>query len=94
MESVDDLIETQKSGDGGYKNAYVVQQLQRLRKDAVPDPHDQPAAELSAVWCVRDDRHARVYKLKGAEITNKWGVECKPAEDYTVRDFFYYETGW
>ena len=92
VESVDDLIETQKSGDGGYKNAYVAQQLQRLRKKTPFLIHTiNPPQSYPLFGAFGMIGHARVYKLKGAEITNKWGVECKPTEDYTVRDFFYYE---
>ena len=88
-EAVDDLIESQKTSP----NEYVAMQLEKLKKKTPFIIQTISARQSYPMWGGFGlIGHARVYKLKGAEITDRWGVECKdPNETYEVKDFFYYE---
>lgn len=103
VELVDDLLETMKApqGDGSYegegkrkyKNEYVAKQLELLRSETPFMLHPVSAPQSYPLWGAYGMiGHCRRYTLKGAEITDRWGVACKdPTKDHEVTDFFYYE---
>lgn len=97
VESVDDLIETLKYPEPvngkKYKNEYVKKQLDKLKTKTPFIIHTINPAQSYPLWGAYGMiGHVRVYKLTGAEITNKWGVECKePTKLHEVKDFYYYE---
>lgn len=98
VESVDDLIESAKMpseqpGYETYKNKYVAKQLEMLKKQTPFLLHAVSARQSYPMWGAYGMiGHCRKYRLKGTEIMDRWGVECKtPTESYDVTDFFYYE---
>lgn len=97
---VDDLIEAQKipvvvdgeeTGDFEYKNEFVKKKLEMLREttpfllDVVNARQSYP---LWGKWGMVG--HVQKYKVKGAELTDMFGVNCDPNQEYEVKDFFYY----
>jgi hypothetical protein len=104
VESVDDLIETQGkpitedkgNGYGEHKqgmNEYVVAQLRRLKEKTPFLLHTVNAPQSYPLWGAYGMiGHCRKYTLKGVEIQDRWGVDCKePNKNYDIKDFFYYE---
>lgn len=98
---VDDLIEAQKSeaaeemeGDYAaamYKNEFVARKLQMLKEktpfliDTVSPRQSYP---MFGKWGMVG--HVHKYKVKGAELTDMYGVNCDSNQEYEVTDFFYY----
>lgn len=103
VELVDDLLETmtvtpdasayEGEGKRSYKNEYVAKQLELLREETPFLLHPVSAPQSYPLWGGYGMiGHCRKYTLKGAEITDRWGVVCKdPTKTYDVTDFFYYE---
>lgn len=104
VELVDDLIAAQSKTvieDGGtgygenvqYKNEYVIQQLKVIKKETPFLFHVVSARQSYPLFGAYGMiGFCRKYKLRGVEIADRWGVECKdPTAEYDVKDFFYYE---
>lgn len=89
VESVADLIEAQ--ADGGKE--FVKKQLELLSRKTPFMLNTITPTQSYPMWGAYGMiGHARKYKLKGMEITDRWSVECKdPNQEYEVKDFFYYE---
>jgi len=99
VELVDDLIETQSKtttdeyGNAKKTNEYVVKQLEVIKKESPFILHAVSARQSYPLFGAYGMiGFCRKYKLRGVEITDRWGVECQdPTAEYDVKDFFYYE---
>lgn len=99
VELVDDLIETQsktttdENGNPKKTNEYVVKQLEVIKKESPFILHAVSARQSYPLFGAYGMiGFCRKYKLRGVEIADRWGVECKdPTAEYDVKDFFYYE---
>jgi len=99
VELVDDLIETQSKtttdeyGNPKKTNEYVVKQLEVIKKESPFILHAVSARQSYPLFGAYGMiGFCRKYKLRGVEIADRWGVDCKdPTAEYDVKDFFYYE---